>query len=445
MPWLDRWREILQVLGRRKLRTALTALAVAWGIFMLVVLLAAGQALSNGAESQFARDAMNSVFLSGGRTSEPHRGQPKGRRVELDNGDFDLLRAVVPIVEHASSRYVPGGSLVVSRGSRHGSFPVRAVHAAHEAIEQSEIVRGRNLNPIDVAEGRKVAAIGRKVQEALFAPGEDPVGALVRIAPNPVTASATATAAATAAGGARGGAAATTPPPAPLGGNYVVVGVFEEANDEREQQIIYIPISTGQLAFTANRQINELVFTVGDASVEATAAAVADLRHALAGRHEFSPTDRRALRIANNREMQEKFQGLFRGIRLFIWAIGLGTILAGVVGVSNIMLISVKERTRELGVRKAIGATPSSVVTMILQEAMAITLVSGYLGLVAAVGVVELVDRYAPKADLFSRPEVDLGVGVAATVVLMLAGMVAGLFPALRAARIHPIEALRAD
>lgn len=408
---MDHWREILQILWRRKLRTVLTALSVAWGIFMLVVLLGAGNGLSNGAEAEFARDATNAVWVRPGRLSKPFRGSPVGRGVRLSDDDYQLASTAVPLAERVSARLHVRGPVVVGRKGRKAGFEARGVHPDHEHIEKSRVVAGRYLNATDVAERRKVAVIGLKVKETLFAPGEDPIGQDVQMN-------------------------ATT---------FRVVGLFDEQNEESEQKSIYVPIDTAQLVYGAGDRIDTVMFTIGRATAKEGAAAVADLRRLLAGRHGFSPSDKRAVNIWNSQEVAERFAGLFQGIRTFIWVIGLGTILAGVVGVSNIMLISVQERTREIGVRKAVGAPPSSIIAMIVQEALLITLVSGYLGLVAGVVTLTAVQRALPPTPFFQRPDVDLAVALGATGVLVVAGVVAGLFPALRAARINPIAALRVE
>jgi putative ABC transport system permease protein len=443
----------MQVLTRRKLRTALTALAVAWGIFMLVVLLAAGRAIANGAETEFSRDAANSVYVHPGATAEPFRGKPKGQKVRLDAQDFASLGDVGPAVARRSARFYPQATLIASFGSREGVFPVRAVHADHDVIERTNVVTGRFVNERDVAERRKVAVIGKKVAEGLFPRGVDPIGKLVRFAPVAATSSRASSGAGGAGGSGAGGAGGTTAtaaapavrPEPSRGSEYLVVGVFEEENEEREQQTIYVPISTAQLIYGGGRHIDELAFTVDASDAAASTTVVDDVRAILAARHGFAPGDKRALRIWNNREMQERILALFRGIQTFIWIIGLGTIAAGVVGVGNIMLISVQERTREIGVRKAIGATPASIVRMVIEEALAITMVSGYVGLVAGVAAVELAQRLVPPSEFFKRPEIDLGVGLAATGVLVVAGMLAGAFPAKRAAQVNPITALRAE
>jgi putative ABC transport system permease protein len=411
VPGLDRWREILETLWRRKLRTLLTALSVAWGIFMLVVLLGAGNGLSNGAEAEFSQDATNAVFVNAGRLTKPFAGQPIGKAVRFHMDDYDLMNEQVTIADRKSARWEGVGALMVTRGARAAAYPVRGIHPPHEGIEKTIVFDGRYVNDQDLSERRKVAVIGVKVRDNLFAPGENAVGARIRI------------------------------------GNawFEVVGVSREDDEESEEATIYIPITTAHLVYDGAANVHRLMFTVGNTSAAETETVVEDLRRQLASRHHFNPEDKRAVFLWNNQEMSERFNGLFGGIRRFIWIIGLGTILAGVVGVSNIMLISVQERTREIGVRKAIGAPPASIVLMIVEEALAITLVSGYLGLVAGVGLLALAQKVLPPTPFFRHPDVDMAVGVGATLVLTVAGVLAGLFPALRAARINPIAALRVE
>jgi putative ABC transport system permease protein len=419
---IDRWREILEVMWRRKLRTALTALSVAWGIFMLVVLLAAGNGLANGAEAEFSRDAMNSVWVNSGRMSRAFEGNPLGKWIRLYNDDHQLAREKVSILDLSSP--LVGVSARVRRGLQTASFNVQGVRPDYDAIEKTDLVAGRFINPDDQRERRKVAVIGAKVRDNLFARDAEVVGQTIEIARAP----------------------------------FLIIGVFEAETEEWEQQTIYIPLSTAQLLLTwgarpgstdvarvIGNRIERFVFTVGDATAAQTDLAIEGLRAELSARKGFAPDDKLAVRMWNNQEVYERFRGLFRGIRTFVWFIGLGTILAGVVGVSNIMLISVQERTREIGVRKAVGAPPASIIAMVLQEALAITLVSGYLGLCAGVALVSFAQQVIPPSPFFRRPEVDLAVGMAATGVLVVAGMLAGLFPALRAARVNPIAALRVE
>jgi putative ABC transport system permease protein len=222
-----------------------------------------------------------------------------------------------------------------------------------------------------------------------------------------------------------------------------VVGVFTDEGGEGEQEKIYLPISTAQRAFSGANQVAMMMMTVGDATVDQSQAIARDLRLRVAARHDFDPDDQRAVSISNQVLEFQRFVELMGGIRIFVWVIGVGTLLAGVVGVSNIMMIAVKERTKEIGIRKALGATPWSVMGLVLQEAVLVTSVAGYCGLVGGVGLLHLMAQGLGDSDYFRHPEVDFGVAISATVLLVVAGAVAGYFPARRAAAIRPVDALR--
>jgi putative ABC transport system permease protein len=409
MSPVERWSEILEVLRRRKLRTVLTALSVAWGIFMLVVLLAAGNGLANGVQAAFQRDAVNSVWLMPGLMGKPWQGNPIGRRIQLYDDDLAYVQKTVPQLMAVDARFGPG-ERVISRGPRQRRSEIRGCLPGRAEVHPMPFSRGRFINDQDVAEHRRVTVLEQKAVDALFVAGEDPIGSFINVGGAPLQ----------------------------------VVGVFEEAEDESEQGLVYLPLTTAQLVFGGGNRLHQISFTVAS-NLEETIAATNELLRGLSGRKGFAPDDRRALRVGNQQEMFARLTGLFAGIRAFVWLIGLGTILAGVVGVGNIMLISVAERTREIGLRKAIGAPPSVIVRMIVEESLVLTVTSGYLGLCVAVAVVTGAAKVLPKTDYFSHPEVNLGVGLAATGVLVIAGILAGLFPAVRAARVNPITALRVE
>jgi putative ABC transport system permease protein len=224
---------------------------------------------------------------------------------------------------------------------------------------------------------------------------------------------------------------------------FVVVGVFRDGSD-RDNDRVYIPISTAQKVFTGGREIHNLAITIPPDMMNESVEVEEKLRVNFAKRHTFNVEDKRAIYINNNVEEFKKFQGLFAGIRIFVWIIGIGTIISGIVGVSNIMIIVVKERTQEIGIRKAIGATPNSIIGLVLLESIFITSVAGYFGLVAGVGLLELLSPHL-KSDFFMNPEADLRIAIGATVLLIVSGVLAGLIPARRAASIKPIEALREE
>jgi putative ABC transport system permease protein len=405
---LDRWREIWDTLVQNKLRTVLTMIAMSWGIFMLVALLGLGRGLQKGVTSGFADDAINSIWVFGGQASIPHDGMPVGRRIVFHNRDVATLDAD-PGVEHLTGRFhIQGGELRVRVGAKVSSFDVRAVHPGHLYLEKTIIVLGRFLNDRDIQQRRKVAVVGIPVAEFLFG-RRDVVGEWIEV--NRVS--------------------------------FQVVGVFDDEGGEGELRKVYVPISTAQAAWSGGDRVNMIMFTVGEATLDESQPIAERVKGKLAESHSFAPHDPQAARVRNNVEQYEKFMRIFAMIDLFIWLMGVCTIVAGVVGVSNIMMIIVRERTKEIGIRKALGATPWNIISTIIPEAVVLTAVAGYLGLVAGVAFLELMGRVIPKNEMFGTPEVDLRVALAATAVLVIAGAVAGFFPARAAARVNPIVALR--
>jgi putative ABC transport system permease protein len=415
----DSWQEIWGTVKKNRLRTALTALGVFWGVFMLVVMVGAGRGLENGVHQSMAGLAPNSVFVWGQRTSMPYQGLGPGRAVRFAVEDVDALRAI-PGVEHLSPRIMLGSfhdRNTVRRGTRTGPFQVSGDYPDVRYVQTLPLVRGRNLDDLDQAESRKVALIGARVFELLFDPDEDPLGQSVEI----------------------------------RGVYFQVVGVFRstQKGDEGQRQTssIQVPFSTFSRAFNTGRRVGWFALTVRP-GVESAGVEKA-VKALLARRHRISPDDQQAIGSFNAEEEFHKVGALFAGIRALIWFVGTLTLLAGVIGVSNIMLISVKERTREIGVRKAVGATPARIVGQILQESMALTSLSGYLGLVGGVALLEAVRRGldAPGREaptMFRDPGIDLMVALVAAGVLVLAGALAGIIPARSASRVDPAVALRA-
>jgi putative ABC transport system permease protein len=406
----DRWLEILDTIRMSKLRTAATALAVAWGIFMLVVLLGAGRGLQNGIEHNFQDDAANTLWFFAGRTSKAHAGYNKGRAIRFYNADYAALLEDVDEVEFSSGRFYLGGEFTVKYGREVSSYEVRSTHPGHQHIERSIITSGRFINDSDVSERRKVAVIGKPAVDRLFK-RRDPIGKWIEIRGTP----------------------------------FRVVGVFRDDGWAAENQKIYIPITTAQSVYGGRERIHQMMITLGDASVEDSERIAYQAKKLFAARHQFAVDDERAMRVRNSLKSYQRVVALFSAINVFIWIVGIGTILAGIIGVSNIMLIAVRERTKEIGVRKALGATPGTIVRQIVLESLVITGASGYLGLVAGLGVLELIRRYVPPSDLFRNPEANLSVVVGATILLIISGVLAGYFPARLAARINPVEALRAE
>ncbi len=407
---IDRFRELGETLRTGKVRTAVTALTVAWGIFMLVILLGAGKGVQNGAEHDLEDKATNSLFLYRGTTSIPFEGHRIGRNVKLDDDDYAAIKDHVDGVDHITGRYFLSGQYSVSYKGVVSSFEVRATHPDHLFLEQTIVTSGRFLDPLDLTEKRKVVVVGPVAVQRLFK-GRNPLGEWIDVA----------------------------------GTMYRVIGTFTDEGDDDELAKLYIPITTAQMVYGGGREEHQIMFTLGDASVDESLAAAKQARVLVAHNHHFSPDDSRALHVRNNLEDFARIVALFARIRLFIWIIGVGTIVAGIVGVSNIMLISVRERTKEIGVKKALGATPWAIISQILLEALVVTSISGYAGMVAGVGLLEAVRKYVPPNDSFRNPEADLTVVAGATILLVLAGLLAGYFPARLAAKVNPIVALRAE
>ena len=413
----DKWSEIIDTLFRHKLRTSLTALGVGWVIFMLVLLLGAGKGLQNGVEHNFRDDAVNSLWLYDGQTSIAYKGMPVGRQIQFENQDYDALEKIDGI-EYKTGRFYLRGDFVIHYKDKNSSYSIRSVHPDHKYLENTQMDIGRFINQTDLDQKRKVIVIGKLVAEDLFDEFEEnpnsPIGEWIKLGDVP----------------------------------FQVVGVFSDSGSEREMQNVYLPITTAQLAFNGKNRINQLMMTVGNASVEESNAIAKEIQKDFAARHKFSPDDDRAVRVRNNVEEFEKFQMLFLFIRGFVWVVSLMTILAGIIGVSNIMLIIVKERTKEIGVRKALGATPYSIVSLIVSEAIVITSVAGFFGLtlgVAAIMGMKILVGEGGDDSFFRNPEVDLYVVLVAIGLLIISGALAGFFPAYKAAKIAPIVALRAD
>jgi putative ABC transport system permease protein len=412
----DTWQEIIETVRANKLRTALTAFGVFWGILMLLLMLGSGNGLENGVIRNMSGFATNAVYVWGQRTTLPHAGLLPGRWVQYDNRDVDAIRQQVEGIEHMAPRNQLGGfrgSNTVSRGDQSSSFSVMGDYPQLRYVEPMEVVSGRFINELDITDKRKVAIIGKRVQEILFSPGEDPIGDAIKI----------------------------------NGVYFQIVGTFttRQTGDrgERSAQTIYVPFTTFQQAFNYGERVGWFAVTAQphmDVSEMEN-----EIRALLAARHKISPQDEQAIGSYNAKKDFDKARNMFTGIRMFIWIVGAFTLLSGVVGVSNIMLISVKERTREIGVRKALGATPSSIVSTVVQESVVLTSLSGYLGVVAGVAILEALNQLNIESDSFANPHVSLSVALVATATLIVTGAIAGIIPAWHAASIKPVEALRAE
>ncbi len=413
----EKWQEIFSTLKQHKLRTALTAFGVFWGIFMLTVLLGAGKGLERGANQGFPRISNFANVWSQGKTQVPYQGMPIGREILFQPGDVDAIARNVPsvaMVKGQNSIGLWGGSPPYTvRKSRSGAFSVQGGFQDIEKIQAVRITQGRSINALDEQQRRKVVLIGRRVKDQLFEKDESPLGEEIII----------------------------------NGISFTVIGVFEtleRGNEQRAEEKSFLPNDTLRYAFNQVGWVDNFI-VIPKPGIHASVAEE-DVKKYLAQIKKVSPDDKGVFRSFNMQDEYDKLQGLFAGIEVFSWVVAIGTIFAGAIGVGNIMLIVVKERTREIGLRKALGATPASIVGMILQESLLITAVAGYSGLVVGAFLLEGVARMLEASGgtgFFASPEVDFRTAIVALVVLVIAGLLASLMPAAKAAAVNPISALQ--
>ncbi|RMA65672.1 ABC transporter permease [Ulvibacter antarcticus] len=409
---IERWQEIFETIRKNKLRTFLTGLSVASGIFILVVLLAIGQGMENGIGKQFEDDATNRISVWTGVTSESFKGLNAGRRIEMDNRDFELAeKKNIDQLEYKSGVYSIWGGLTSYKGES-GSYRIEGVRGDYQFLENETLTSGRFINQSDLDNFEKVTVLGQRVFLDLFK-GKQATGEYVEIS----------------------------------GIKFKVVGVYTDPGGEREETRLFIPLTTAQRVYNAGDKLRSMAFSLEkqDNFEDAMAASVAfsaQLEADLKQKHIIAPTDKRAVQINNSLENAKRFYDLIWMIRAFFWGVGICTIIAGVVGVSNIMLIIVKERTKEIGIRKAIGAQPISIIGMILHESIFVTAIAGFGGLITSLFLLEMVGPLI-ESEYLLNPSVDFGVAITTVIILIVAGALAGFFPARRAANIKPIVALR--
>jgi putative ABC transport system permease protein len=414
---LDSFREVLDTLRRNALRTGLTAVGVFWGVFMLIVMVGFGNGLEEGAKSKMMGTATNSLFVWSQRSSLPYAGLSPGRLIRLTLDDADTLRGLSGVSAVAPRASLGGrrGSHNVSRNHKSGSFTVMGDTPSYLEVTPLEI-RGRFVNQLDMARRRKVAVIGERVVELLFKRGEDPIGQSITI----------------------------------RGAEFMVVGVLKTtATGDRganDAATVHTPLSTFQRVLSHSEYVDYIA--VLSASGVRVAAIEEPVRARLRKRHRVAPGDGQAIQSWNMDAEYQKVVNLFVGISLLVYLVGTATLLAGLVGVSNIMMVSVRERTREIGIRKAIGATPRTVIGQVVLEAVALAGAAGYMGLVIGVAAIELagawiVSDLGTEDTMFAAPSISLFTATMAASLVVVGGAVAGFFPALRAAGIRTVIALR--
>lgn len=409
---LDTWQEIFSSLRKNWLRTLLTAFGVSWGIFMLIFMIGAGKGLENGVRSDMDF-VTNGLYMWTRRTTVPYKGLQPGRSFSFTNDDVIAVQRQVSELEFIAPR-LDIGTVPVTYKTETESYEVRGEYPSYRQIEKINIEAGRFMNGKDIQDRRKTVVIGKQIQRDLFA-DTSPVGQYIKI----------------------------------RGSFFQVVGVFSSQQDGESaidvEQTVLMPLTTMQRVYNFG---DKVFWFIASVKAEANIDRVEErIKSILKARHRVAPSDEAAVGSWNAGREYSRFQMVFGGINFFIWFAGIFTMIAGLVGVSNIMLISVRERTREIGVRKALGAPPASIIRMILQESVFLTGISGYLGLMAGFGVVlamnYVVTEFGLENDFFRNPEVDGGVAVGAVLLLVFTGALAGIIPAYQAARVEPVEALR--
>lgn len=418
---LDLWQEIYGTIKRNKLRTFLTGFAVAWGIFMLIVLLGAGNGLIHAFEKSSSERALNSIRIFPGWTKKSYDGLKEGRRIQLENKDLVSTENTFSDNVISAGATVEQSDVNISFGQEYVSMSLLGVFPNYTEVETVKTATGRFINHIDLQERRKVMVLHKKTAEILFGKTHtEPIGQFVNA----------------------GGVA------------YQVIGTYNDQGDRGANEA-YIPFSTLQTIYDKGIQLNNIIFTTkGLNSIAQNDTFEVNYRKVIGANHRFDPKDDSAIWIWNRLSNYMQTQKAMGILRTAIWVIGIFTLLSGIVGVSNIMLITVKERTREFGIRKALGAKPISILRLVIIESVVITTLFGYIGMVVGIAATEwmnvafgnqTMDAGVFQQTMFSDPTVDMGVAIQATLTLIIAGTLAGFFPAKKAVSIRPIEALRAE
>ncbi len=410
---IERWQEIFDTIRKNKLRTFLTGLSVASGIFILVILLGFGQGMQNGIAKEFQNDASSRVMVWTQVTTKQYKGLNPGRFIRLKNENFDYTETMFKDDIDQRSSLLRVRDVIVNYKNESLGYNIHGVLPGYQIIENEYMTLGRFLNYKDHEEAEKVAVISNKIKREIFKEGEDPLQEYLDIS----------------------------------GIKFRIIGVYGDPGGEREEERIFLPMSTAQRVFNSSNIVDNMYYTMRPA--ENFEQAVAEsvnfsnrLKKYLQEAHTVAPDDASAINIFNTLEEAKRFFSLTGNIKFFFWFVGICTIIAGVVGVSNIMLIVVKERTREIGIRKALGAQPWSIVGMILHESIFVTAISGFTGLILSMGLLELAGPHI-EVEYILNPSVNFNVALSTVFLLIIAGAVAGFFPAWRAASIHTIEALR--
>ncbi|RNL77881.1 FtsX-like permease family protein [Sinomicrobium pectinilyticum] len=405
----DRWQEIFQTIRKNKLRTFLSGFTVALGILIFTVLFGMGNGLKNTFNEFFMDDATNTFYLYPGRTSVPYKGFKKGRQVEFRNDDLEDIKKDFALYLDKITPRTSKSELARYKGESN-TYNVRAVAPAYQEMEKNILMKGRYINEKDIAERAKNIVIGRLVEIDLFGKSESALGKYLNVG----------------------------------GVMYRIVGVFQDDGGDNEERYIYMPYTTRQLLDKGTDKIDQIVLTYKTNIGYAGAMAFdTSLYKYLKDKHKVAPEDQNGIYLSNTADIVRRNMMFANVLQIVVVFVGIGTLIAGVIGISNIMVFVVKERTKELGIRKALGATPASVIGLVLQESIFITTIAGYIGLVLGMGILSLMGNNFKEDYFITNPEVGLDVVITATVILIFFGVVAGYIPAKRAARVKPIVALR--
>lgn len=409
----DQWGEIYDSLTRNKTRTFLTAFGVFWGIFMLVLLMGGGKGLESMLAENFSGFATNSGFVGSSRTSEPYKGFRKGRWWSMDIDDVERIRQSVSEVDIVTPLISKWGCTAMN-DSKQISVTVKGIHPEYDVIENPEIKYGRSINKVDISLGRKVCILGSRIVEELYIGDDNPCGKFIQID----------------------------------GVFYKIVGISGKGsggmsiNGNPETSVI-IPFTTIQKAYNRGKKIDLLCFT---ARKGYNISEVQDKVESILKRfHSISPTDTQAVIKVNAEAIFNMIDSLFNGVSILVWLIGLGTLISGAIGVSNIMVVTVKERTTEIGIRRAIGATPTDILTQIMSESIVLTLIAGFSGITFAVLCLQGLENIAHETSPESSFQISFGIAVGATFMLATLGIISGLAPAFRAMAIKPVDAMREE
>lgn len=401
----DLANEILQTMRHNKLRTTLTGLSVAWGIFMLITLVS----VANGITRSFKKEMMNSdsqkISIWGGTTTKPYHGYREGRNIDLKNKDIDILSHEQRDVVQEVTSELNGTQSGVSTNTTNVQAGFTGVFPSALGLNNLELIDGRFISQSDIDKKAKVMVLPKEYAEQLFPPdGKKAVGQRVECA----------------------------------GLSFLVIGVYES-----HRRTIYIPYSTARVFSSDNTNLDQIILLLnGVTEIEQADNIEKDVRHTLASAHDFDPDDESGVWIWNAVSQALTVQGAIGILNIGVWVLGLLTLLSGIIGISNIMFVSVKERTHEIGIRRAIGAKPVKILTQILTESVVITTLFGYIGIVMGTALTEVLASTVGQG-MFDYAHVDLRIAIQVTVVLIVAGALAGLFPALKALKVKPVEALR--